>query len=739
MNTIKPFEIIYPLGSHSIRAKIGQVAKQASGSSFTQFEDTVVIATACMNTTYVRTESFLPLICDYRENTFAAGKFPGGFFKREGRPSEKEILTSRLIDRSVRPLFPKGYTYDTQVIASVYSASKNYDPDIVALNAATLALLFSPIPFTEAVVGIRIAELDDNFIINPTYEQMHDSRLNLIVAGTRHGIVMVEAGAREYPEDRMAEALIYAQDVIRAASEHIMEIYHQHGVADQKLTVEPPEIPESIREEVRQRYESQLKEALQIPGKLNSQNAVRALLEEILSEVPEEDEERRKHITEAFHELKSQIVRDMILKERRRTDGRAYTDIRPIDIQVGILPRTHGSALFTRGETQALATCTLGTAEDAQKVDVYEGETFKRFMLHYNFPPFSVGEVSPLRAPSRREIGHGALAERALLPVIPDEEAFPYTIRVVSDILESNGSSSMATVCGGCLALMDAGVPIKRPVAGIAMGLFTDGEGNYAILTDIAGEEDHTGDMDFKVAGTREGITALQMDIKIPALSAEILKEALYQAREARFYILDLMTQVLPEPRPEVSPHAPRLVVTQIPVEKIATLIGPGGRMIKSIIEKTGAKIEIQDDGRVIIAADSKDVCDQALKMVEEVTADVEVGRVYLGKVTRLADFGAFVEILPGTIGLLHISEMAPYPVRDVRDIVKGEGQEILVRVLGVDGNRIRLSHKEFAPPRSGGPSGGGPRRPGPHGRGRGQNRRTGPREGRRRDRGPRR
>jgi polyribonucleotide nucleotidyltransferase len=702
MNIVAPRihqRIEIPIGAHPLVVTVGDVARQAHGAAMVQHEDTVVIATACMNVDSERGEDFIPLLCDYRENTYAAGKFPGGFIKREGKPSEKEILTSRLIDRSVRPLFPKGYRWDTQVIVSVYSASPLYDPDVAALNAAAMALLFSPIPFSEAVVGVRVAEVDGQFVINPTLEVLHKSPLSLFVSGTVHGIVMVEAGASEYPEDRMAEALLLAQRVIQEQAERILEVYRQTGLEADKPKVEPPVVPEELMAEVRARFGERMRAALQTPGKQASHRAVEALLEEALAEVPEEDEERQQAVKRALDQLKRDIVRRMILEEGLRPDGRGMTEIRPIRIEVGLLPRTHGSALFTRGETQALVTCTLGTAEDAQKIEELTGESFKRFMLHYNFPPFSVGEVSPLRAPSRREIGHGALAERALLPVIPPEEQFPYTIRVVSEILESNGSSSMATVCGGSLALMDAGVPIRTPVAGIAMGLFTD-QGRYRILTDIAGEEDHTGDMDFKVAGTRTGITALQMDIKVPALSADVLREALYQAREARLFILDRMAEVLPAPRPDISPLAPRLVVTYIPTDKIATLIGPGGKMVKSIIEKTGVKIDIRDDGRVFIAGDTAEACEAALKMVRDVTADVEKGRTYLGKVTRITDFGAFVEILPGIVGLLHKSEMAPYPVRDVREIIQGEGQEILVKVLDVEDNRIRLSHRDFAPPR---------------------------------------
>lgn len=702
MNLVVPRvhqKIEIPVGMHPLVVTVGDIARQAHGAAMVQHEETVVIATACMEVDSERGEDFIPLICDYRENTYAAGKFPGGFIKREGKPSEKEILTSRLIDRSVRPLFPKGYRFDTQVIVSVYSASQVYDPDVAALNAATMALLFSPIPFYEAVVGIRVAEVDGQFVVNPTLEVLQKSPLSLFVSGTVHGIVMVEAGASEYPEDRMAEALLFAQRVIQEQAERIMEAYRQTGLEADKLKVEPPAVPEELMAEVQARFGARMRAALQTPGKQAAHMAVEALLKEALAEVPEEDEERQQAVKRALDQLKRDIVRQMILEEGVRPDGRGMTEIRPIWIEVGLLPRTHGSALFTRGETQALVTCTLGTAEDAQKIEELTGESFKRFMLHYNFPPFSVGEVSPLRAPSRREIGHGALAERALLPVIPPEELFPYTIRVVSEILESNGSSSMATVCGGSLALMDAGVPIRTPVAGIAMGLFTD-QGRYRILTDIAGEEDHTGDMDFKVAGTRTGITALQMDIKVPALSADVLREALYQAREARLFILDRMAEVLPAPRPDISPRAPRLIVTYIPTEKIATLIGPGGKMVKSIIEKTGVKIDIRDDGRVFIAGDTAAACEAALKMVKDVTADVEKGRTYLGKVTRITDFGAFVEILPGIVGLLHKSEMAPYPVRDVREVIQGEGQEILVKVLDVEDNRIRLSHRDFAPPR---------------------------------------
>ncbi|MCS7313462.1 MAG: polyribonucleotide nucleotidyltransferase, partial [Acidobacteria bacterium] len=466
-------KIEIPVGMHPLVVTVGAIARQAHGAAMIQHEETVVIATACIEVDSDRGEDFIPLICDYRENTYAAGKFPGGFIKREGKPSEKEILTSRLIDRSIRPLFPKGYRFDTQVIVSVYSASQAYDPDVAALNAATMALLFSPIPFYEAVVGIRVAEVDGQFVVNPPLEVLQKSPLSLFVSGTAHGIVMVEAGANEYPEDRMAEALLFAQQVIREQAERVMKAYRQTGLEADKLKVEPPLMPEELMAEVQARFGMRMRAALQTPGKQAAHMAVEVLLKEALAEIPEEDEERRRDVQRALDQLKQNIVRRMILDEGVRPDRRGMTEIRPIRIEVGLLPRTHGSALFTRGETQALVTCTLGTAEDAQKIEELTGESFKRFMLHYNFPPFSVGEVSPLRAPSRREIGHGALAERALLPVIPPEEPFPYTIRVVSEILESNGSSSMATVCGGSLALMDAGVPIRTPVAGIAMGLFT--------------------------------------------------------------------------------------------------------------------------------------------------------------------------------------------------------------------------------------------------------------------------
>ncbi len=689
-----------PFGRYELRCETGAVARQANGSAMVRYGDLVVIATACMNSESQRTESFLPLICDYRENTFAAGKFPGGFFKREGKPSEKEILTSRIIDRSIRPLFPEGYFFDTQVIASVYSASPCFDPDVASLNAASVALLFSDIPFYEAVIGVRIAEVDGEYIVYPTLEELEKSPVSLLVAGTRHGIVMVEAGARSYPEEKMAEAIEFAHQFIKEKAEAILAEYEKSGWAEHKLTITVEKPPAELEEKIRKENYDKVRKALEIPGNLDRYQAYSTLVEEVVNEIPEEDEETRKWAKKILDHMKAEIVRKMILEERRRPDGREWKEIRDLEIEVGLFPRTHGSALFRRGETKAVVTCTLGTAEDAQKIEDLTVDMFKRFMLHYNFPPFSVGEVSPLRAPSRREIGHGALAERALLPVIPDEETFPYTIRVVSDILESNGSSSMATVCGGSLALMDAGVPITSPVAGIAMGLFMDTPERYAILTDIAGEEDHTGDMDFKVAGTREGITALQMDIKLPSLPAPILREALFQAREARMQLLDAMEAVIPEPRKEVSPYAPRLVVIQIPQEKIANLIGPGGRVIKSIIEKTNVKIDIKEDGKVIIAGETKEACEKAVTLVREVTAEVEKGRAYLGKVTRITDFGAFVEILTGIVGLLHKSELAPYHVQDVRDIIKHEGQEIVVRVLDVDNNRIRLSHKEFAPPR---------------------------------------
>jgi polyribonucleotide nucleotidyltransferase len=684
------------IGGKTLKIETGKLAKQADGAAVVQLGDTVVLVTACYEKEAMEGGDFVPLTVDYRENTYAAGKIPGGFFKREGKPTEKEVLTSRLIDRSIRPLFPDGYYHETQVIASVLSADQENDPDIVGLIGASTALYISKVPFTNPIAAVRIGLIEDQFVLNPTNQQQTESKLEIVLAGTETAIVMIESLAHEIPEERMIEAIKFGHEGIKTVIRAIKELRPEDAPA--RMQVTPVEIPAELLEEIRTKHADEIVSALNVSGKLASIQASKEIFERIISEIPEEELEKRELTKKALHKVKEELFRSQVLNERKRTDGRGFNEIRPIDIQVGLLPRTHGSALFQRGETQALATVTLGTSDDAQRIDELEGESLRRFMLHYNFPPFSVGEVKFLRAPSRRDIGHGALADKAIRNMLPDESVFPYTIRLVSDILESNGSSSMATVCGGILSLMDAGVPLKAPVAGVAMGLVMEGE-KYAILTDIAGEEDHTGDMDFKVAGTKDGITALQMDVKIEGISDSLMLEALQQAREGRLFILDKMLQVLPESRQEISNFAPRLITMKIPTGKIRDVIGPGGKVIRGIIEQTGVKIDVQDDGTVTIASVDEAQAKKAQQIIENLTAEAERGRSYLGKVQRIAEYGAFVEILPGTVGLLHVSEIAPYRVREVRDLLT-EGQELMVRVIEIgDDNKIRLSHKEFAQP----------------------------------------
>lgn len=683
------------IGGKTLKIETGKLAKQADGAVVVQLGDTVVLVTACFEKEPSESRDFFPLTVDYRENTYAAGKIPGGFFKREGKSTEKEVLTSRLIDRSIRPLFPEGYYNETQVIAAVLSADQENDPDVMGLTGASAALYLSRSPFTNPVAGVRVGFVDNQFVLNPTNKEQLLSNLELVVAGTESAIVMVECNAGELTEERMIEAIGFGHQAIKKIIAGIKELYAVNPVT--RVQVTPPSIPEEFLQEIKSKYADKILAALNVKGKLTSYQAMKDLWQSILGEIPEEDEEKRELTDRALQKVKEDIFREQTISGKR-VDGRGFKEIRPIDIQIGVLPRTHGSALFTRGETQALATVTLGTSEDAQIIDELEGESLRRFLLHYNFPPYSVGEVKFLRAPSRREIGHGALADKALRGMIPDEKDFPYTIRLVSDILESNGSSSMATVCGGALALMDAGVPLKAPVAGVAMGLITDKE-RYAILTDIQGEEDHTGDMDFKVAGTLNGITALQMDVKVEGISEKVMLEALHQAREGRLFILDKMQQIIPAPRSEISTYAPRLITIKIPVDKIRDVIGPGGKMIRSIIEQTGVKIDVEDDGTVTIASVEESAAKKAQEIIENLTATAEKGKAYQGRVERIAEYGAFVEIFPGTTGLLHVSEIAPFRVREVRDFMT-EGQEIMVRVIEIgDDGKIRLSHKEFASP----------------------------------------
>ena len=684
-------QVSITLGANTLSIECGRVAKQANGSAYVRYGDTVVLATAC-STNPREGIDFFPLTVDYREYNYAAGKIPGGFFKREGRPTEKEILTSRLIDRPVRPLFADGFRDETQVIAMVLSADTENNPDVVGLVAGTAALYLSDIPFLAPVGAVRVGLVDGKLTTNPTYTQIKSSSLNLIVAGTEDAIVMVEAGAKEVSEATIIEAIQYAHGEIRRIVAAQKELFELLGLKKREFTA--PVRDEALCQEVRGKIEEALHEAMDTSKyiKLESHRKIAELRKALVASYPEDDLPKRRLVAKFVDEVEERLFRDDVLQKRQRPDKRAFDQVRAISSEVGFLPRTHGSALFTRGETQALVTATLGTGEDQQRLDVLEGEAFKRFMLHYNFPPFSVGEVGFLRGPGRREIGHGALAERALFNVLPEEKDFPYTVRVVSDILESNGSSSMATVCGGTLALMDAGVPLKSPVAGIAMGLVKEGD-KYAILSDIAGPEDHYGDMDFKVAGTKDGITALQMDIKITGVTPAIMAEALTQAQSGRLHILGKMLETLGTPRTEISTYAPHIYAMKINPSRIGELIGPGGKVIRGIIEQTGVKIDVEDDGSVNVAATDEPSASKALKMIRDLLAEAEIGKTYLGKVVRLADFGAFVEIFPGTDGLLHISEVAEHRIKDIRDELK-MGDQLLVKVIAVEGNKVRLSRK---------------------------------------------
>jgi polyribonucleotide nucleotidyltransferase len=681
------------VGDHELTLETGKVAKQADGSVVVRYGETMVLVTAVSTKEPREGIDFFPLTVEYRESSYSAGRIPGNYFRREGRPGEKETLTSRLIDRPCRPLFEEGYRNETQVIATVISADSDNDPDVIAITGASCALYLSDIPFHNPIAGVRIGLIDEDYIVNPTYDERRESALNLIVAGTEDAIVMVEAGANEVTEEVMVEALMLAHKEIKRLCRWQRELFKALEI--EKRTFEAPKLDEEMIASVEQNYAEKLRAALDTinQDKLESYAAVDALKEEVVNSYPEEDADKRAMAKKVFDFLKEKIFRDDILNNRRRPDGRRFSEIRPIACEVGWLPRTHGSALFTRGETQAIVTTTLGTKDNEQFMDDLEkGELKRRFMLHYNFPPYSVGEVGRVFGTSRREVGHGALARRAIEAVLPDDADFPYTLRIVSDITESNGSSSMASVCGGILSLMDAGVPIKAPVAGVAMGLVMEGN-KYAILTDIAGAEDHYGDMDFKVTGTRDGITALQMDIKIGGINAQIMSEALEQARKGRLFILDTMVRAINEPREDISPYAPRIITITIHPDKIRDVIGPGGKMIRSIVEETGAKIDIQDDGTVTIATADGNAAEAAIARIKGLTAEAEIGEVYMGTVSRIVDFGAFVEIFPGTDGLLHISEISDRRVRDVRDELR-EGQQIMVKCIGKEGNKIKLSRK---------------------------------------------
>ncbi|MCA1594102.1 MAG: polyribonucleotide nucleotidyltransferase [Acidobacteria bacterium] len=681
------------LGDKELSVETGRVAKQADGSVVIRYGDTMLLVAAVGAQTPREGIDFFPLTVEYREHNYAAGRIPGNYFRREGRPGEKEVLTCRLIDRPCRPLFAKGYRNETQVIASVISADADNDPDVIAITGASLALYLSDIPFETPIAGVRVGLIDGRYIINPTYDEVRESSLNLIVAGTEEAIVMVEAGAKEVSEEIMVEALMLAHKEINRLCRWQKELYKALGI--EKRPVQPPALNDEMLGEIERNYTDRLRASLDTSeqDKLASYAGVDALKKEVVEAYPADQPEQRQMAKKIFDHLKEKIFRDDILNKRRRPDGRRFSEIRDINCEVGWLPRTHGSALFTRGETQAIVTTTLGTKEDEQFMDDLEtGEIKRRFLLHYNFPHYSVGEVGRFGSTSRREIGHGALARRALEPILPAESEFPYSLRIVSDITESNGSSSMASICGGSLSMMDAGVPIKSAVAGVAMGLVMEGN-KYAILSDIAGAEDHYGDMDFKVAGTREGITALQMDIKIGGINAQIMAEALQQAKKGRFHILDIMEKAINEPRPEMSPYAPRIIQIKINPDRIRDVIGPGGKMIRSIVEETGAKIDVEDDGTVSIATADSEAAQAAVARIRGLTAEADIGANYLGTVSRIVDFGAFVEIFPGTDGLLHISEIAEHRVRDVRDELK-EGQQIMVKCIGKEGNKIKLSRK---------------------------------------------
>ena len=680
-------------GGKQLSIETGKLAKQAHGAAVVRFGENVVLATATSNPDPREGIDFFPLTVDYREYTYAGGRIPGGFIKREGRMSEREVLTSRQIDRPVRPMFAEGFKCETQVIAFVLSADDQNDPDVCGINAASAALTISDIPFLGPLGAVRVGLIDGRFIANPNYSEMRDGLLNIMVVGTSDAIVMIESGAKEVKEETVVDAIEFAHTEIKKICAAINELREKVGKPKRKVT--PPEFDEAYFKAMESKIGARLADALDTAKhpKAESYEQVRLIEKELQAAVPEAEAVAGKAKVKKYYEiLRERIFRNQVIDHKRRPDGRAFDQIREIWIEAGILPRVHGSAVFTRGETQALVTTTLGTSDDMQRLEGFEGEAKKRFMLHYNFPPFSVGEVGFMRGAGRREIGHGALAERAVSNVLPSLDDWPYAMRVVSDILESNGSSSMATICGASLSLMDAGVPLKAPVAGVAMGLVKEGE-NYAILTDIAGAEDHYGDMDFKVAGTKDGITALQMDIKVAGITSQIMREALAQAQRGRLFILGKMDEVITEARVKVSAYAPRIYTLQIPVDKIRDVIGPGGKMIRSIIEQTGVKIDVEDSGKVNVASNDEVSANKALQIIRDLTASAEVGKTYLGKVSRLADFGAFVEILPGLDGLLHISEVAEHRIKDVRDELK-EGDQVLVKVLAVEGNRIKLSRK---------------------------------------------
>ncbi|MDP8233800.1 MAG: polyribonucleotide nucleotidyltransferase [Candidatus Saelkia tenebricola] len=687
-------EVKLKFGAEEISIKTGQVARQANGSVLVQYGETIVLVSAVMGNTFKEDLDFLPLTVEYKERTYAAGKIPGGFFKREGRPSEKEILTSRLIDRPIRPLFPKGLRNEIQIISIVLSSDGAYNPDVLAVIGASAALHISEIPFEGPIAAVRVAHVDQEFVINPTYEEVEKSKLNLVVVGTKEGVVMLEGEAKEVSEDLFYQAVDVGYQALLPAIELQSQFREKCGKEKKDLLL--LKLPEGAYETIKKMVSPKLQEICLLPNKEERMESINLLTCELEEEFA--GTYTASDIKESLSRIQKNIVRNYAVNNGKRIDGREFEEVRPISCEVGFLPRTHGSALFTRGQTQSLAVTTLGTTNDEQMIESLEGEMFKKFMLHYNFPPFSVGETRPMRGPGRREIGHGALAEKALKAVMPEEEEFPYTVRLVSDVLESNGSSSMATICGGSLSMMDAGVPLKSAVAGIALGLFKE-QDKDVILTDIAGLEDHYGDMDFKVAGTKEGVTAIQMDIKINGIKLELIDKILKQAQKARLHILNIMDSVLDKNRSHVSSYAPRITSFQIPHDKIGLVIGPGGKTIKRIISETGAKFDIDDNGIINIAADNDEQLQGAILKVKELIQDPEVGKIYAGKIVKVVNFGAFCEILPGKEGLIHVSEISNKRVPSVEEVLK-VGEEVQVKVLGIDdAGKIKLSMKQVQGP----------------------------------------
>ncbi len=681
------------IGGRTLTIETGRMAKQANGSAVVRYADTMVLVAATCSKDRREDIDFFPLSVEYQERTYAAGKIPGGFFKREGRPTEKEILSARLIDRPIRPLFPEGFKNDTQISVFVISSDQENDADVLGAIGASVALSISDIPFAGPIASVRVGRIAGEFIINPTFSQLEESDMDLVISGSEDSIMMVEGESSEISEEDMIEALKFGHNYIREIIELEKEVIAEFDV--QKMEVEIPELPEELKAKVEAKARPAIQEAIKIQEKKARRERLGEIKDEILEELSEEEEEYTALVKELLHDIEKEEVRSMIINQNVRLDGRGMDDIRPITCEVGVLPRAHGSALFTRGQTQSLGVTTLGTKIDEQIVETLEGESSKSYMLHYNFPPFSVGEVRPYRGPSRREIGHGNLAERALKPVVPSEEAFPYTIRIVSDILESNGSSSMATVCSGSLSLMDAGVPTKCHVAGIAMGLIKEGD-EIRILTDILGDEDHLGDMDFKVAGTRDGITAFQMDIKISGLSFEIMAEALEKAKAARMKILDIMEETIARPRDDISPYAPRILSLMIPVDKIGEVIGPSGKNIRAIIEETGVKIDIDDSGYTVIASPDVEMAEKAKARIQAIIEEPEVGKTYNATIKRIMNFGAFAEFMPGKEGLIHISELDTHRVRTVTDVVKiGDKVHVILKEIDKEG-RYNLSRKEY-------------------------------------------